>query len=121
MGCFLLLKQKNHDLFNCGLNPCCDGMFSIKWELRRATVPAVLILVVMGCFLLSRHTAVLPAECLNPCCDGMFSILFEDYWGFCEESLNPCCDGMFSILNDGRVFEPSGCLNPCCDGMFSIH
>ena len=75
MGCFLL-QYAWHTAQGYGLNPCCDGMFSILSEANEAEFVSVLILVVMGCFLLptDMNTRFFQQR-LNPCCDGMFSIV----------------------------------------------
>ena len=77
-GMFSILREELRNNPHMSLNPCCDGMFSIMYLGRKLFLGFVLILVVMGCFLLElRQQGDRPTLRLNPCCDGMFSIIAE--------------------------------------------
>ena len=74
-------KLEHQRLLNEGLNPCCNGIYSMS-ELRvgKPFVITVLILVVMEytqwvCFPLI-HTFF---YCLNPCCNGIYSMRANTY------------------------------------------
>ena len=82
-----------------GLNPCCNGIYSMSIILcLNQNFLWVLILVVM------EYTQWAPAK----------NILMVD-----KNGLNPCCNGIYSmrITPDVPVFNG---LNPCCNGIYSM-
>ena len=84
-----------------GLNPCCNGIYSMRLaELRFDIVKDVLILVVMEYTQWEFISIDLKHAnySLNPCCNGIYSMRITRQAAATDgNSLNPCCNGIYSM------------------------
>ena len=129
-----------------GLNPCCNGRWSLTRLSHVARFCFVLILVVMedGLWLVELLKLYHYEECLNPCCNGRWSLTLLIYLSLYSTSvlilvvmedglwrswpsniplqggLNPCCNGRWSLTLHFMVKVKMKCLNPCCNGRWSL-
>ena len=82
-----------------GLNPCCNGIYSMSALEIPDALASVLILVVMEYTQWDTvETKLGGNDCLNPCCNGIYSMSTLTLFLFTHNTrLNPCCNGIYSM------------------------